>query len=72
MRQYPLAEQALASGFRVARATGVQSEMELAFSGLHQLCAPMLSRAQRLPGPQREALRTAGGVGPVSMAHLTK
>src|SRR5262245_16851136 len=36
--------------------------MELAFAGLHQLCAPMLSHAERLPGPQREALRTAFGL----------
>ena len=51
-----------ASGCRVARATGVQSEMELPFAGLHQLCAPMLDRAERLPVPQREALRTAFGL----------
>jgi DNA-binding CsgD family transcriptional regulator len=56
-----------ASGCRVARAAGVESEMELAFSGLHQLLAPALDRIDRLPGPQREALRTAFGlsVGPV-------
>jgi DNA-binding CsgD family transcriptional regulator len=57
-----LAGQASASGCRVARATGVQSEMELAFAGLHQLCAPQLTRAERLPVPQREALRTAFGL----------
>src|SRR5436190_3211076 len=51
-----------ASGCRVARATGVQSEMELPFAGLHQLCAPVLDRAERLPVPQREALRTAFGL----------
>jgi DNA-binding CsgD family transcriptional regulator len=55
-----LAEQA--SGCRVARAAGVESEMELAYAGLHQLCAPMLARLQRLPGPQREALGTAFGL----------
>jgi DNA-binding CsgD family transcriptional regulator/tetratricopeptide (TPR) repeat protein len=56
-----------ASGCRVARAAGVQSEMELAFAGLHQLCAPMLDHAASLPVPQREALRTAFGLsaGPV-------
>ena len=56
-----------ASGCRVARAAGVQSEMELAFAGLHQLCAPMLDHAGSLPVPQREALRTAFGLsaGPV-------
>ena len=47
---------------QVARATGVQSEMELAFAGLHQLCGPMLSRAERLPVPQRDALRIAFGL----------
>jgi DNA-binding CsgD family transcriptional regulator len=51
-----------ASGCRVARAVGVQSEMELAFAGLHQLCAPMLDHAESLPGPQRGALRTAFGL----------
>ena len=51
-----------AQGCRVARAAGVQSEMELAFAGLHQLCAPMLDRLDRLPGPQRDALRTAFGI----------
>ena len=56
-----------ASGCLVARAAGVQSEMELAFAGLHQLCAPMLEHADSLPVPQREALRTAFGLsaGPV-------
>ena len=39
-----------------------QSEMELAFAGLHQLCAPMLDRAGHLPAPQRDALRTAFGL----------
>src|SRR3984893_12348714 len=55
-----------ASGCLVARAAGVQSEMELAFAGLHQLCAPMLELADSLPVPQRDALRTALGlsVGP--------
>ena len=53
---------ARARGCRLARVTGVQSEMELAFAGLHQLCAPMLSRAESLPVPQREALRTAFGL----------
>ena len=57
-----LAERASDSGCRVARMVGVQSEMGLAFAGLHQLCAPMLSRAERLPGPQREALRYASGL----------
>ena len=50
-----------ASGCQVARVSGVQSEMELAFAGLHQLCAPMLSRAEHLPAPQHDALRPAFG-----------
>src|SRR3954453_8862858 len=51
-----------ASGCRVAQAAGVQGEMELAFAGLHQLCAPMLDRLERLPGPQRDALASAFGL----------
>jgi len=51
-----------ASGCRVERAAGVQSEMELAFAGLHQLCAPLLGHARSLPVPQREALRTVLGL----------
>ncbi len=51
-----------APDFRVARATGVQSEMELAFAGLQQLCAPLLDGLERLPAPQRDALRTAFGI----------
>jgi len=51
-----------ASGCRVARAAGIQSEMELAFAALHQLCAPMLDCLERLPVPQRDALRTAFGL----------
>src|SRR5262245_18366997 len=51
-----------ASGCRIARAAGVESEMELPFAGIHQLCAPMLSHLQHLPGPQRAALETAFGL----------
>ncbi len=51
-----------ASGCRVVRAAGVESEMELAFAGLHQLLAPVLDRLEGLPGPQQEALRTAFGL----------
>src|SRR5580704_1742667 len=54
-----------AAGCRVVRVTGVQSEMELAFAGLHQLCAPLLEHLEHLeglPGPQRDALRTAFGI----------
>src|SRR3954447_25338015 len=51
-----------ASELRVVRAFGVESEMELAFAGLQQLCAPMLDRLERLPDPQRDALATAFGL----------
>ncbi|WP_345154604.1 AAA family ATPase, partial [Nonomuraea rubra] len=53
---------AAASGCRIARAAGVESEMELAFGGLHQLCAPFLDDLRRLPQPQRQALETAFGL----------
>jgi DNA-binding CsgD family transcriptional regulator len=51
-----------ASEFRVLQAVGVESEMELPFAGLHQLCAPLLSGLERLPPPQRDALGTAFGL----------
>jgi DNA-binding CsgD family transcriptional regulator len=51
-----------ASECRIARVAGVESEMELAFAGLHQLCAPMLDGLDGLPGPQANALRAAFGL----------
>ena len=51
-----------AKGCHVARAAGVESEMELAFAGLQQLCSPFTDRLERLPGPQHEALGTAFGL----------
>jgi DNA-binding CsgD family transcriptional regulator/tetratricopeptide (TPR) repeat protein len=51
-----------AAGMFVARTVGVESEMELAFSGLHQLCAPMLGHLDQLPPPQRIALATVFGL----------
>ena len=51
-----------ATGCRVARAAGIQSEMELAFAGLHQLCGPMLDHLERIPVPQQHALATAFGL----------
>ena len=48
-------------GWHVARAAGIESEMELAYAGLHQLCAPMLDHLDRLPAPQRDALATVFG-----------
>jgi len=72
-----LADQA--AGCRVMRVVGVQSEMELAFAGLHQFCVPLLDRLDRLPEPQQDALRVAFGLSPgpapdrfmVSLAALT-
>jgi DNA-binding CsgD family transcriptional regulator len=55
-----LAEQA--DGFRSVRAVGIESEMELAYAGLHQLCAPLLEGLRDLPAPQRDALSTAFGI----------
>jgi predicted ATPase len=46
----------------LARAAGVESEMEFAFAALQQLCAPMLGRLERLPAPQQEALRVTFGL----------
>ncbi|MFJ9444958.1 ATP-binding protein [Kitasatospora sp. NPDC101235] len=51
-----------ASGCRVLRAVGAESEMELAFAGLHQFCVPLLGRLERIPGPQRDALSVAFGL----------
>ena len=51
-----------ASGCRVLRAAGSQPDMELAFAGLHQLCAPMLKHLDALAEPQRDALLTAFGM----------
>src|SRR5688500_9812898 len=53
---------AAADGCRIARAAGVESEMELAFAGLQALCAHMLGRLGHLPTPQRDALSTAFGL----------
>src|ERR671923_3008642 len=46
----------------VIRAVGVQSDMELAFAGLHQLCGPLLDRLERLPAPQRQAMEIVFGL----------
>ncbi len=50
-----------AQGFRTARVSGVESEMELAFAALHQLCMPLLDCLDELPAPQRDALEIALG-----------
>ena len=51
-----------AGGCHVVQLTSVQSEMELTYAALHQLCHPMLPLADRLPAPQRTALATAFGM----------
>src|SRR4051812_17819653 len=51
-----------ASDLTVLRAVGVEAEMELPFAALHQLCAPILDRLERLPGPQRDGLKTIFGL----------
>src|SRR3954470_13822365 len=51
-----------ASGFHVARIAGVESDMELPFAALHELCAPMLGRVDALPKLQRTALGVAFGL----------
>jgi DNA-binding CsgD family transcriptional regulator len=51
-----------AQDFQVARAEGAESEMELPFAALQQLCGRMLGRLDRLPGPQRDALGVAFGL----------
>lgn len=51
-----------ATGVRILRAVGVESEMELPFAAVHQLCVPLLNRLGNLPGPQRAGLETAFGI----------
>ena len=55
-----------ASGCRIARAAGHEYEMELAYAGLHQLCAQLLDLRERLPGPQRDAVAAAFGLSATS------
>jgi RNA polymerase sigma factor (sigma-70 family) len=51
-----------ASDFRIARTLGIEEEMELAYSALHQLCSPSLDLIKRLPDPQRDAMKVALGL----------
>jgi DNA-binding CsgD family transcriptional regulator len=53
---------ASASDLTVVRAVGVESEMELPFASLHQVCGPLLDQLERLPAPQREAMETVFGL----------
>jgi len=52
------------TGCQVARAAGVETERDLPFAGLHQLCGPFLDRLDTLPSPQRDALGTVFGRRP--------
>src|SRR5688572_6697848 len=53
---------ASASDTTVVRAVGVQSDVELAFASLHQLCGPLLDRLAGLPAPQRQAMEVVFGM----------
>jgi DNA-binding CsgD family transcriptional regulator len=57
-----------ATGFRLLRAVGIESDMELAFAALHQFCLPLLDRMKDLPPSRRAALeivfRLRDGAGP--------
>jgi hypothetical protein len=65
MGKTALLEYAVASGsdMTLVRVGGTESQMEIAFAGLHQFCAPMLHRLERLPEPQSDALRITFGLG---------
>ncbi|WP_327166228.1 helix-turn-helix transcriptional regulator [Mycolicibacterium iranicum] len=52
----------------VLTAVGVESDMELAFAGLQQLCAPVMDHGLGLPQPQREALEQAFGLSDTGAA----
>ena len=53
---------ASASDLTVVRAVGVESDMELAYASLHQLCGPLLDRLESLPAPQRQAMEIVFGL----------
>ena len=53
---------AQASGIRVLRTTGVESETNLPFAGLHQLLQPWIGAIDQLASPQRGAIRAALGM----------
>jgi DNA-binding CsgD family transcriptional regulator len=57
-------------GFQVLTATGVQSETQLAFAGLHQLLRPVLKEAEVLPAPQQSALSAAFGMSDAAVPDL--
>ena len=59
---------AVAGAATVLRARGVESEVQVAFGGLHELLRPVLGELGRLPGPQRVALEAALGLAPAAAA----
>ena len=59
---------ASAADFQILEATGIESEMELPFAGLHQVCAPILDLRAALPAPQRAALESAFGLSDTAPA----
>ncbi|WP_346094089.1 helix-turn-helix transcriptional regulator [Streptomyces olivaceiscleroticus] len=65
------ARQAEASGVRVLRAEGSESEANLPFSALHQLLRPLLAAVDELPARQRTALQDAFGTGPATPQHAS-
>src|SRR5579875_1847287 len=51
-----------APGCRVERIAGVETEMEIPWAAVHQLCAPVLGHLDGLPAPQRDAVSGAFGL----------
>ena len=49
-------------GYTVVGVTGVESEADLPYAGLHQLLQPVLTSAGALPAPQKNALLAALGM----------
>ena len=56
------AESAAARGMQIARLTGIESETQLGYAALHRLLMPYSRHIDRLPGPQRDALRSTFGL----------
>ena len=53
---------AAADGMQTARLTGVEAETQLGYAGLHRFLLPFAGQLERLPGPQRDALRSTFGL----------
>ena len=59
-----------AAGCRVERVAGFQSEMQLPFAAVQQLCVPFMDRIGQLAPPQQAALETAFGLSDQPPADL--